>query len=401
MRGDPLGSGVLRGEHARRALVAGRARGRRQLLVDRAADDRVHELQRRGVSARIRPARRASAASAACAVVEVRERGGVPDQRAVAHDRRRAGELLGGSREAGEPRADRRDDAVGRGAEHIARRARRRPRAARPRARAGRTGSRPSARGRCGTAASGPRGRRRARASADASSLSARGRNSAGAPPSASISATAAPPGSPSGRAATTSSTGTWLEPVPEVGEEPQRRGVGPMRIVDEQRQRPAAGEVGRQAVEAVQDGERSLRPERQEGRARPAGRRAAPPHGAPRPRRPRASPSWTAGSSSCRTTPNPNARSSSVPRAASGVSPASRASARAAATQRGLADPRRTLHDHRTPFTRRRPPRQPPGSRQAPRSARGARPARRASPADSAPSYGCVVDSVKVSVLL
>ena len=36
------------------------------------------------------------------------------------------------------------------------------------------------------------------------------------------------------------------------------------MRVVDQQRQRPAPGEIGGEAIEAVQDRERSLRPERQ-----------------------------------------------------------------------------------------------------------------------------------------
>ena len=145
-----------------------------------------------------------------------------------------------------------------------------------------------------------------------------------------------------------------WLSRPAEIRQEPQRRRVGPVRIVDEQRERPVAGEVCRHAVQPVQDGERSLRPERQGGglrewdveqRRRMArraleGRRGVAvvdrgleqlPHD-PEPER-----ALELG---------PASRERRQPRLA-------RACARRG-DQCGLADPRRTLHDHRAPRTRR-----------------------------------------------
>ena len=166
------------------------------------------------LSARIRPARRASAASAASRSSSSASAAACRTSAPSPDDRRRAGEPPGGRGKAGEPRPDRRDDAVGRGAEHVggaigsglAQRAR--ELAEEERVPAGQ---------RMAAAAEGRQGLGDGAAHelADASSLSAGGRSSAGAPPSASISATAAPPGSPSGRAATTSRTGTWLSRFP------------------------------------------------------------------------------------------------------------------------------------------------------------------------------------------
>ena len=46
MRGDPLGLAALGVQHPRRGEVAPGALGRRELLGDRSADDRMHELER-------------------------------------------------------------------------------------------------------------------------------------------------------------------------------------------------------------------------------------------------------------------------------------------------------------------------------------------------------------------
>ena len=112
MRGHPLGRSVLGGEQVRRPLVAGRARRRRQLLVNRAADDRVDEPQRACVGEDA-PGSQRVGGFGGLVIVQFRERGGVADERAVADDRRRAGQPLRRLREAGEPRPHRRDDALG------------------------------------------------------------------------------------------------------------------------------------------------------------------------------------------------------------------------------------------------------------------------------------------------
>ena len=48
-------------------------------------------------------------------------------------------------------------------------------------------------------------------------------------------------------------------EPVREVKQEPQRRFVGPLRVVDGEQQRGAFGEVDHQPVQPVQGGERDV----------------------------------------------------------------------------------------------------------------------------------------------
>ena len=52
---------------------------------------------------------------------------------------------------------------------------------------------------------------------------------------------------------------GQACEPVREVKEEPQRRLVGPLGVVDGQQQRGAFGEVHHQPVQPVQGGERDV----------------------------------------------------------------------------------------------------------------------------------------------
>ena len=139
-------------------------------------------------------------------VVELRDRGGVPDER-VPEDGGRPGEPPGGRGKAGEPRPDRRDHALGRGAEHLVG-AVGAGLAQRPASSRRKNGFPPVSAWQVrqrGVKASGTALRTRL---AEAVSVSALGRSGAGAPPSASSSATAAPPGSPSGRAATTSITG-------------------------------------------------------------------------------------------------------------------------------------------------------------------------------------------------
>ena len=388
MRGDALGSGVLRGEHARRALVAGRARGRRQLLVDGAADDRVHELQRAALGQDPAGAQRVGRFGG-LASVEVRERGSVPDERAVADDRRRAGELLGAAR------------GNGRAAPGPPRRRRRAPRRARPRrdpAPASRSAPASSRRKngfppvsawqvrQSAGIASGTAART---SSADASSLSAVGRTSAGAPPSASIAATAAPPGSPSRPRGDDEQDRSVAEPPSEIRQEPQRRGVGPVRIVDEQRERPARGR-GSPSSGTARAGRRTLPPGRAAGaRAPRVGRRAAPPHSAPRPRRPprrrRRGPRARAAAARPRTRTRARAR----PREPRAASAPPRARSRA---------PRRPVRSCRSPPDPPRPPRaphppprlrRPHGSRQAQRSAPAARPARRPPSSSSVGSSG------------
>ena len=168
-------------------------------------------------------------------------------------------------------------------------------------------------------------------------------------------------------------------EPPSEVGQEPQRRRVGPVRVVDEQRERPVAGEVRRQPVQPVQDGERSLRPERQGGglgewdveQRRRVARRALEGRRGDRRRGPRA----RAAAARPRTRTRARARPRE-PRAASAQLRARfRAPRRPVRSYRSPPDPpRRPRAPHPPPRLRR-----PLGSRQAPRSAPGGRPARRA----------------------
>jgi hypothetical protein len=61
---------------------------------------------------------------------------------------------------------------------------------------------------------------------------------------------------------------GEPLQPPREVGHEAQRRRVAAVQVVDDEQQRPALGEVGRQPEQAVQDREGGL------GGRRPVGRR-------------------------------------------------------------------------------------------------------------------------------
>jgi hypothetical protein len=59
---------------------------------------------------------------------------------------------------------------------------------------------------------------------------------------------------------------GEILESGHEVGEEEERRRVAPLEIVDGEEQRTVLGEVRRQPVEAMEDGEAILRPDRWDG---------------------------------------------------------------------------------------------------------------------------------------
>ena len=260
VRADALGGAVLLGEHARREPVTFRPGGRRQLLVDGAADDRVHEPQ----SARVgqdAPGAQRVGGRGGLAVVETGEPGGVAHEPAVAHDRGRAGQLLRRPREAREPCAHRRDDALRGGAEHVA----------------GALGARVAQRvgelaqeervaagqlvAACGRAARRPRGRAARRISAAASPLSASGRSSVASVERVGDGGAAGLAERPGGD---DEQHRQPLDPVGEVGQEPQRRAVRPVRVVDQQRQR---AEVRGQPVEAVQRREGAFRPERQEGR--------------------------------------------------------------------------------------------------------------------------------------
>ena len=387
MRGDALGSGVLRGEHARSPLVAGRARSRRQLLVDGAANDRVHEPQRPALGQDPAAAQRVGRFGR-LANVQVRERGSVSDQGAVADDRRRAGEPLGRHGEPSEPRPDRRDDPVRRSAEHVrgairaglAQRARELAQEERVPARQ-RVAGTAERRDRLGDSRTHElrrrlvAKRRRAHQRGRASLRQHRGDSGA-----------AGLAERPRGDDEQDRSV---AEPPCEIRQKPQRRRVGPVRIVDEQRERPVAGEVCRHAVQPVQDGERSLRPERQGGGLREWECRAAPPHGAPRPRRPprrrRRGPRARAAAARPRTRTRARARSRE-PRAASALPRARvRAPRRPVRSCRSPPDPPPpTRAPHPPPRLRR-----PHGSRQAQRSAPPARPARRAPSSCSVGSSG------------
>jgi hypothetical protein len=260
MRGDPFGSGILCGEHARRPLVSGRARRRRQLLVDGAANDRMHELQRAALGQDAAAAQRVRRFGGRVSV-EVRERPSVPNEGAVADDRRGPRELLGGLREACEPRPDRRDDAVGRGREHV--------RCALRAGLAQRAGELaqeervPAREGVAGTAERRHRlgdggayelrrplvgERRRAHQHRSAALLEHR-RDTRAA-------------GFAERPRGDDEQDRRMAEPSREVGQEPERRRVGPVCVVDEQRERPVAGEDRGQAIQAVQGSERPLWPE-------------------------------------------------------------------------------------------------------------------------------------------
>ena len=260
MRGDPLGGGVLAREQARRACVAGRPHGRRELLVDRAADDRVSEAQRARVGQDAAGAQGVGGLGG-LPVVEVRERGGVADERAVARDRGRARELLGRGREARQARADRGDHALGRDAEHVAgsglaegaRELAQEERVAAgqlmARAAQRRRGVRDGGAHQLGRRVLAERLRAQQRGRALRQQLGDRGAAGLAERPRGEHDQDRDP-----------------AEPVAQIGHEPQRRCIGPVRVVDEQRERRPAGEVGGQPVEAVQGGERPLRPERQVG---------------------------------------------------------------------------------------------------------------------------------------
>ena len=114
--GDALGRGVLLGEHPGSASVGGRTSGRRELLDDRAADDRMGEAQLAGVGQDPSGAQRVSGLGG-LAGAEVGKRSGVPDQRPFAEDRGRAREALRSGRKAREPRPHGRDDTARRGVE--------------------------------------------------------------------------------------------------------------------------------------------------------------------------------------------------------------------------------------------------------------------------------------------
>ena len=104
------------------------------------------------------------------------------------------------------------------------------------------------------------------------------------------------------------------LDPPGQVVQGAQRRRVGPVGVVDGEQQRALLGQPGQQPVDAVQGGERRGRRvlARVEHRAGQAGR-------AVEQRRPLArSAVRSTGSSSPRTTPNPNPRSSGLARAVS-----------------------------------------------------------------------------------
>ena len=125
------------------------------------------------------------------------------------------------------------------------------------------------------------------------------------------------------------------------------------MRIVDEQRERPVAGEVCRHAVQPVQDGERSLRAERQGGglrewdveQRRRMARRALEGR--------RGVAVVDRGLEQLPHDPEPERALELGPASRERRQPSlARACARRG-DQCGLADPRRTLHDHRAPCTR------------------------------------------------
>ena len=138
-----------------------------------------------------------------------------------------------------------------------------RPRAEPPQARAGRTGSRPSANDNCGTAPSRLRERRHAQAPPTRPRSAPAGVQRASATRGQHVRDRGAARLAGRPRADNQQHRDT-TQPIPQIREKAQRRAVGPMRIIDQQRQRPAASKIGGEVKEAVQGDERSLRPERQ-----------------------------------------------------------------------------------------------------------------------------------------
>ena len=160
------------------------------------------------------------------------------------------------------------------------------------------------------------------------------------------------------------------LEPPRQVGEEAQRRAVAPVQVVDREHERPVAGEVEQQPVEAVQRRERRVavvarrrlehgagaRAPRPPARARaPRGRRAARRAAGARRRRgtrarapscarraparppPRRAGARAGAGGSCRSPPAPRS-----------TRPARRRRARRRAPARGRAPPARARRDRR-----------------------------------------------------
>ena len=204
VRGD-----ALRASRPRRPAAAPRAGGRPRGRRGRAprapprGRSRARSCSRRSGS-RIRPAAQRVGRVGGGALVELGDARRVSEQRAVAEHRGGAGERPRRCGEAG--RGARGSPPRRRAGPRRAPRPRRpaRRRAARRRARAGRTGCRRSAREQRAQSASGASGTASRTSRAASSTFS--GASCSGG--SASSGATATPPGSPGGRAATTSSTG-------------------------------------------------------------------------------------------------------------------------------------------------------------------------------------------------
>ena len=143
------------------------------------------------------------------------------------------------------------------------------------------------------------------------------------------------------------------FEPREQECQVTERRGVCPVRVVDDQAERACCGEVRAQPVEAVEDRERGIdarggrticRAVRQEARAVPA---ATPAAACSRSARSSSDASTSGGSNSCRTTPKAKLVSISVARARSTRIPPSAAAVRARREQRRLADPGRPFDHH------------------------------------------------------
>ena len=230
--------------------------------MHRAADDRVHEVERAAVGQDPARAQRVGGLGG-LAVVELRDRRGVPDEGAVPQDRGRADEPPGRLGEAGKACPNRRDHAVGRRAQHVGGACRA---GLAQRARQLAQEERVAAGQRMAAAAERRHGlgddaadELRRGAVAERVEPQQRGRTGLGQQLGHGGAARLA--GRPRGdhehhRFA--------ADPPGQVREEPQRRRVGPVRVVDEQRQRLLPGEIGGEAIEPVQHGERPLRPERQ-----------------------------------------------------------------------------------------------------------------------------------------
>ena len=137
------------------------------------------------------------------------------------------------------------------------------------------------------------------------------------------------------------------LDPRLQVGEEPERVLVGPVRVVDQQGERPLLGQPSRTASAGRGSARTGDRP-RPPGRAPPRTAGAPVPRRRRRPVHARAPTSRSMlGASSPITTPSANSRSITPPRARSTAIPAASASSAASPSKRALADPGRALDHH------------------------------------------------------